>query len=80
MVYKSNSTINMEGFQYYVKKPIPISAKKISDEFYVETLEGIMKGKAGDYLIVGVKGELYPCDREVFEETYEPHTGDDVDV
>ena len=25
----------------------------------------------GDYLIRGVQGELYPCPREVFEQTYE---------
>ena len=30
-----------------------------------------MKGKAGDYLIEGIKGELYPCDKEIFKETYE---------
>lgn len=37
----------------------------------VKTLEGVLKGKAGDYLIEGVRGELYPCDKEIFEETYE---------
>lgn len=38
----------------------------------VYTLEGEMTAKLGDYIIKGVRGECYPCDREIFEETYEP--------
>lgn len=30
-----------------------------------------MKGKAGDVLITGVQGEMYPCDLEIFKQTYE---------
>lgn len=40
------------------------------DEFVVETLEGAMRGQAGDYIIKGVEGELYPCARHIFEKTY----------
>ncbi|WP_207492967.1 hypothetical protein [Aridibaculum aurantiacum] len=58
-------------FQYAVKKPIPIRCIQINEPFKVETMEGPYMGKAGDYLMVGVKGEMYPCDKEVFEETYE---------
>jgi hypothetical protein len=54
----------------YVKKPIPIKAIKMNEEFEVETLEGRMKGKPGDYLVEGIRGELYVCDGEIFEETY----------
>lgn len=42
------------------------------EEFLVETLEGTMKGKVGDYLIKGVKGEFYPVRRDIFEQTYDP--------
>lgn len=56
---------------YYVKKPIPIFAVKMAGVFTVETLEGVMTGKAGDYLITGVRGEQYPCDASIFEESYE---------
>lgn len=38
---------------------------------YVPTLEGTMRCKIGDYLIRGVRGELYPCAKDIFEETYE---------
>ena len=37
----------------------------------IHTLEGIMRGNAGDWIICGVQGELYPCKREIFEATYE---------
>jgi hypothetical protein len=38
---------------------------------FVNTLEGQMAGGVGDWLIRGVKGELYPCKPEIFEATYE---------
>lgn len=41
------------------------------DLFTVRTLEGTMTGAAGDFIIQGIKGELYPCKREIFMETYE---------
>lgn len=37
----------------------------------IKTLEGAMRGKVGDYVIKGVRGELYPCKGDIFEETYE---------
>jgi len=37
----------------------------------IETLEGTMRAPIGSYIIKGVKGEFYPCDKEIFEETYE---------
>lgn len=44
-----------------------------SDDCYlIPTLEGTMKMMRGDMLIVGVKGELYPCKADIFAATYEP--------
>ena len=40
--------------------------------FIVVTLEGAMLGLADDWLIRGVKGELYPCKPDIFAATYEP--------
>lgn len=37
----------------------------------IETLEGKMKAKIGDYIIQGVNGELYPCKPDIFLKTYE---------
>lgn len=37
----------------------------------IQTLEGVMIAKVGDWIISGVKGELYPCKPDIFEATYE---------
>ena len=37
----------------------------------IPTLEGLMLGIEGDYIIKGVKGEIYPCKPDIFEMTYE---------
>lgn len=42
--------------------------------FEVHTLEGVMRGGPDDWLVRGVKGELYPVRHDIFEETYEPVT------
>ena len=61
----------VDNMQAVKKKPIVVHAKQITESFTVETLEGTMKGKAGDYLMQGVNGELYVCDKEIFEKSYE---------
>ena len=48
-----------EGYpQRYVKLIIP-------------TLEGNHEAREGDWIIKGVKGEVYPCKPDIFEATYE---------
>ena len=37
----------------------------------IKTLEGTMKADYGDYIIMGVNGEIYPCKPDIFEKTYE---------
>jgi hypothetical protein len=37
----------------------------------VRTLEGIRMAVPGDWIIRGVKGEIYPCKPDIFEATYE---------
>lgn len=45
---------------------------------YIVTLEGNMRVNIGDYVIKGVRGEFYPCEKSIFEETYEAvNTNDD---
>jgi hypothetical protein len=43
-----------------------------TDDLIVRTLEGDMRCTLGDWLIRGVKGELYPCKPDIFAATYEP--------
>lgn len=40
-------------------------------ELMIKTLEGEMTASRGDYIIKGVKGELYPCKPDIFEMTYD---------
>lgn len=39
-------------------------------ELFIRTLEGNQHVSINDYIIKGVKGELYPCKSDIFEETY----------
>jgi hypothetical protein len=75
--------IIVEAFQFgYEEEPSWFAAKHIviTDnpktkkrelKGCIETLEGEAWFWEGDYVIRGVKGELYPCRRDIFEETYD---------
>ena len=54
-----------------IKKPIPIECIQINEPFKVETMEGIMTGKKGDWLMIGINDEMYPCDQDIFNKTYD---------
>jgi len=42
------------------------------DTIAIQTLEGTMIARSGDWVIRGVRGEFYPCKPDIFEATYEP--------
>ena len=42
-----------------------------TDAALIKTLEGTMKVEKGDWVIRGVKGELYPCKDDIFRATYD---------
>lgn len=46
----------------------------VGDCMLIRTLEGTMRATPGDWIIRGVKGELYPCKPDIFAATYEPLT------
>lgn len=59
-----------KGFKQYQKTALTW-ARQMDAPFTCDTLEGDnISGKAGDYLCIGVKGEVWPVDKEVFESTY----------
>jgi hypothetical protein len=37
----------------------------------IKTLEGVMKASKGDMIIKGIKGEIYPCKKDIFDATYD---------
>lgn len=41
------------------------------DCYLIATLEGVRQMGRSDMLITGVKGEIYPCKRDIFAATYE---------
>jgi hypothetical protein len=46
----------------------------------IPTLEGVMVANKGDFVIKGVKGEIYPCKPDIFKMLYEvEHIGDCLD-
>jgi len=40
-------------------------------KLWIDTLEGKMFADIGDWIIKGIKNEVYPCKPDVFEKTYE---------
>ena len=43
----------------------------LPDSVKIKTLEGVMTASRNDWIIRGVKGELYPCKPDIFDATYE---------
>lgn len=37
----------------------------------IQTLEGAIRADIGDYVIKGIKGEIYPCKADIFELSYD---------
>lgn len=53
------------------KKPVVVEAERLTERIEIETLEGVMVGNPGDWLITGIAGERYPCKDDIFRATYE---------
>lgn len=60
---------NKVEIQEFVDKYL--NYKPNTNNLLIETLEGVMEAKVGDYIIKGVRGEFYPCKPDIFEKTYE---------
>ena len=45
--------------------------KHWTEQLCIATLEGEMRANLNDWIIKGVKGEVYPCKPDIFKETYE---------
>jgi hypothetical protein len=60
-LHQSASKWTWEEYEEIVKR----------DGLKIFTLEGTMSARIGDWIIRGVKGEIYPCKPDIFEATYE---------
>ena len=71
IVDNNTSIETLSTFVKSYKKTATVKAFQVKTNFLVKTLEGTMKGNAGDYLCQGIDGEKWPVKKEVFEKTYE---------
>ena len=62
--YDENSDYITNKFSYY----------RPTKKMFVNTLEGKMEVAKGDYIIKGIKGEVYPCKPDIFINTYDEVT------
>lgn len=59
---------NVEEIRRFVgKKKVQLNGQNL----VIPTLEGKMTASAGDWIIRGVHGEVYPCKPDIFQKTYE---------
>lgn len=66
-----------EGFKEYRKAAI-VKAKQVAEDSVVETVNGPVPIKAGDYLCVSPFGDEWPCQRDLFEASYVPVSSDGI--
>jgi hypothetical protein len=67
----------IEAMQFFQlgDHPAVIAADESSTGFGIKTLEHVKithEVTPGDWIITGVKGEVYACKPDIFQETYEP--------
>ena len=63
-------SIEMLDFLYDDIDPALLESQNAGSSLVIHTLEGAMTAQPGDWIIRGVKGELYPCKPDIFEATY----------
>lgn len=60
----------LKVFDWMTCKKYAKTGKTGQPELVIETLEGNMIARVGDFIIKGIKGEFYPCNPGIFHETY----------
>ncbi len=62
---------NFEELRWFTGRQMHITP---DGDLLIWTRHGHQVAKVGDWIIKGVKGEVYPCKPDIFERTYEPVT------
>lgn len=65
--YNGDNYLAICDFTNKILPSLPIEKADI----LIETLEGTMSAKVGDYIIKGINGEFYPCKPDIFLKSYE---------
>lgn len=81
MQWTGNNLLAIRSFIY--GHPIELRTAMCQDKWWdyeniikehgliISTLEGPMKADIGDFIIKGIKGEVYPCKPDIFKDTYD---------
>ncbi|MBR6696902.1 MAG: DHH family phosphoesterase [Lachnospiraceae bacterium] len=83
VIYSGTGIEDRDKFKRYQKQKLVVGFVKMSDLFEngteckIRTLEGdvIVKSSKDIYLMIGYNGEVYPLEREVFEQRYTEISG-----
>ena len=70
-------TGNMAAVIAFVGHDLPTFGHPHDGALRIATLEGDHACQIGDWIIRGVKNELYPCKPDIFAMTYEPVEAED---
>jgi hypothetical protein len=62
---------SLEAIKALDEKDVVAFAADGTAALVISTLEGEMRAEVGDFIIRGVKGELYPCKPDIFAASYE---------
>lgn len=63
---------NIDEIQKFVGNQCTfVSNGSSNPHLIVYPLEGVLHAEIGDWIIRGVKGEIYPCKPDIFGQTYE---------
>lgn len=51
--------------------------RALTGPWWLRTLNGVVQITPGEWVVIGVEGERYPCKPAIFDATYEPVEDDD---
>lgn len=73
--FHENPELDNPLWKKYRKKPVVIEAFRMDPKskatLKIRTLNGILTIQPGEFIVRGIKGELYPCRPDIFKKTYE---------
>lgn len=63
----------LSDFETWLREKDPQgNCQYLGEKLVILTLEGVLTADVNDWIICGVKGELYPCKPDIFAAIYEP--------
>jgi len=71
IIDQTNKEKYLKDSHCYRRKSVSVRARQMKEPFRIETREGTIYGEAGDFLVEGVEGEIYPCNMRIFLKTYD---------